>query len=310
MAGLTDTSFRRLMRRHGCPMVTSELVSSTGMEYSFQKSLRILAFHEEEKPVGLQIFGDNPEHMLEALRKIEALGADFADLNLGCPVQKVVRRGAGAAACRDVPKLYALLKQAARAVKIPVSMKIRTGWDNDHKNAVEVVRAGADAGISWVAVHGRTRAQGYAGTADWDAIGEVKAKSTIPVIGNGDITTPELAVERFKTYGVDAVMIGRGALRRPLIFEESAALLHDGSYAAGAPGNSSFIGLIREHRALIAEQHEGHLVPAMVHARKFMSYYATGMRGCHELRKKLFEYDDPELIWNEAERFFMQIYNK
>src|SRR6476469_8941538 len=194
-------------------MVVSELVSANGIEYAGQRTLDLLRFHEEERVVGLQIFGEDTELLCKASQYVEKLGADFVDLNLGCPVPKVVKKGAGSAICRDPISLGRTLEAMVKGVKIPVTIKIRTGWDSQSRNALEVVKVAADAGVAWVAIHGRTRAQGYSGLADWDFIADVKAKSPLPIIGNGDILTAEHAVEKMKTYGVDAVLIGRAALR-------------------------------------------------------------------------------------------------
>src|SRR6478736_3740759 len=220
MAGITNSPFRRLMRRRQSALVVSELVSATGIEYASQKTFDLLRFHEEERVVGLQIFGEETEHLVKACQYVEKQGADFVDLNLGCPVPKVVKKGAGSAMCRDPISLGKTLEAMVKSVKIPVTIKIRTGWDSETKNALDVVKAATDAGVRWVAIHGRTRAQGYSGDADWDFIGNIKAKSSIPIIGNGDIATGEQAVARVRDYGVDAVLIGRGALRNPFIFEQ------------------------------------------------------------------------------------------
>jgi nifR3 family TIM-barrel protein len=167
MAGITNSPFRRLMRRMNSSVVVSELVSSTGMEYMGQKSLDLLKFHEEERIIGLQIFGDDREHLVKASKYIEKLGADFVDLNMGCPVPKVVKRGGGAAMCRDLPELSKTLRAMVEAVKIPVTIKIRTGWDSESRNAVEVARVAADAGVAWVAIHGRTRSSSLCEDSYW-----------------------------------------------------------------------------------------------------------------------------------------------
>ncbi|MCM2324643.1 MAG: tRNA-dihydrouridine synthase family protein, partial [Oligoflexia bacterium] len=223
MAGITDSPFRRLMRRMKSSMVVSELVSANGIHYGGQKTLELLKYAEEERPVGLQIFGEEVGNLCEAARQVEKLGADFVDLNMGCPVPKVVRRGAGSAMCRDPLALSKTLEAMVKAVRIPLSIKIRTGWDAQSRNAGEVVRVAAESGVAWVAIHGRTRAQGYSGQADWDLLAEVKSRSPIPIIGNGDVSTPETAIEKMRSSGVDAIMIGRAALRNPFIFEQSLA---------------------------------------------------------------------------------------
>lgn len=301
MAGITNSPFRRLMKRMNSSVVISELVSATGMEYMGQKSLDLLKFHEEERTVGLQIFGDDREHLVKACRYVENLGADFVDLNMGCPVPKVVKRGGGAAMCRDLPELSKTLRAMVESVKIPVTIKIRTGWDSETRNAVEVARVAADAGVAWVAIHGRTRAQAYTGEADWDFIGNVKAKSSIPILGNGDLTTPEKAVERYRTYGVDAVLIGRGALRNPFIFDQSARLLRGQDFAI--PGAEAYLSMIETQRGLLEESFPT-AKGVTVHARKFLAWYSAGFPGSAEFRKKVFSIESGDELWGEARDFF------
>ena len=300
MAGITNSPFRRLMRRMKSSMVISELVSANGIEYAGAKSLELLKFHDEERVLGLQIFGESTELLVKACQFVEKLGADFVDLNLGCPVPKVVKRGAGSAMCRDPISLGKTLEQMVKSVKIPVTIKIRTGWDATSRNALDVVRVASDAGVPWVAIHGRTRAQGYSGAADWDFIGEVKAKSPIPIIGNGDIVTAEQAVEKVRTYGVDAVLIGRGALRNPFIFEQASALWNGESYVYAS--TDRYLALIAAQKKMLTETFNER--GAMIHARKFLAWYSAGFPGCHEFRSKLFSIPEPELLWEEAHRFF------
>jgi tRNA-dihydrouridine synthase B len=300
MAGITNSPFRRLMRRMNSSVVISELVSSTGMEYMGQKTLDLLRFHDEERTLGLQIFGDEREHLVKACAYIEKLGADFIDLNMGCPVPKVVKRGGGAAMCRDLPELSKTLKAMVAATKLPVTIKIRTGWDSETRNAVEVARVAEEAGVAWVAIHGRTRAQGYSGEADWDFIGNVKAKVSIPIIGNGDLTTPEKAVDRYKTYGVDAVLIGRGALRNPFIFEQSSRMLRGLDFPV--PVASDYIEMLNAQRSLLEETYPDRGVT--VHARKFLAWYSAGFPGSAEFRKKVFTIESGDVLWGEARDFF------
>ncbi len=300
MAGITNSPFRRLMRRLKSSIVVSELVSANGIEYAGEKTLELLKFHEEERRVGLQIFGEDTELLCKASQYVEKLGADFVDLNLGCPVPKVVKRGAGSAMCRDPISLGKTLQAMVASVKIPVTIKIRTGWDESTRNAIDVVNAATDAGVAWVAIHGRTRAQGYSGNADWDFIGNVKAKTNIPIIGNGDITTPELAVARARDYGVQAVMIGRGALRNPFLFEQSLALWEGRSY--DWPQAERYVALIEEQQKLLHEVYNPR--SAMIHARKFLAWYSSGYPGCHEFRSKVFSIPEPEKLWDEAKLFF------
>ena len=300
MAGITNSPFRRLMRRLRSSMVISELVSASGIEYAGHRTLDLLRFHEEERVLGLQIFGEDTELLCKASQYVEKMGADFVDLNLGCPVPKVVKKGAGSAMCRDPISLGKTLEAMVKAVKIPVSIKIRTGWDATSRNALDVVKVAADAGVVWVAIHGRTRAQGYSGEADWDLIGEVKAKSPIPIVGNGDLTTPELAVERYRKYGVDAVLIGRGALRNPFIFEQALALWKGDTFAY--PMADRYVELMADQRKMLDEVYEPRM--AMIHVRKFLAWYSTGFPGCHEFRSKVFSIQEPDALWAEARSFF------
>lgn len=303
MAGITNSPYRRLMRRMKSAIVISELVSSNGIEYASDRTIELLQFHEEERILGLQIFGEDQDHLCRAAQFIEKLGADFIDLNMGCPVPKVVKRGGGSALCRDLPNLSKLLTAMVNAIHIPLTIKIRTGWDENSKNALEVVRVAADSGIRWVAIHGRTRAQGYTGESDWDFIGNVKAKSPIPIIGNGDVQTAEQAVSRLHTYGVDAVMIGRGALRNPFIFEQASALWRGESFEA--PTADRYLSLLGEQRELLQESFK---TPrsAMIHARKFLAWYSAGIPGASEFRRKVFTIAEPDELWSEAYAFFDQ----
>jgi len=300
MAGITNSPFRRLMRRKKSAIVVSELVSANGIEYMGQKTLDLLKFHEEERKLGLQIFGEDQDRLVRASQYIEKLGADFIDLNLGCPVPKVVKTGAGSAMCRNPSQLGQVLSAMVKSVKIPVTIKIRTGWDEETRNALEVVRAAADAGVAWVAIHGRTRAQGYSGLADWNFIGEVKAKSSIPIIGNGDIATAEQAAARVKDYGVDAVMIGRGALRNPFIFEQALALWKGETYPTPEPDR--YVKLLDEQRVMLSEMYSER--GAMIHARKFLAWYSAGFPGSSEFRKMVFSTVEPDEMWKRASEFF------
>lgn len=306
MAGITNSPFRRLMRRMDSALVVSELVSANGMVYGNQKTFEMLKFHDEERIVGLQIFGESTENLCQAAKYIEKLGVDFVDLNLGCPVPKVVKKGAGAAMCRDSRQLFKVLKALVESVQIPVSIKIRTGWDQNNRNALDVIHAAEDAGIAWVAIHGRTRAQGYSGEADWDFVGNLKAKSNMPMVGNGDIQTAEQAVRKYLDYGLDAVMIGRGALRNPFIFKQSKNLLL--KKIEWTPNFDSFFSFLKDQKELLRESQIERL--ALIQSRKFLAWYSAGYPGSHEFRRKLFTTDSYEAVWNEALSFFESGYTK
>lgn len=300
MAGITNSPFRRLLREYGSAVMISELVSANGIEYASDRTFDLLKFHESERPLGLQIFGENQENLVKACQFVEKQGANFVDLNMGCPVPKVVSKGAGSAMCRNPAQLAPILKAMVESVKIPVTIKIRTGWDSNTRNAVEIVRMAADVGVNWVAIHGRTRAQGYSGDADWDFIGDVKAKSPLPIIGNGDVVTPEQAVSRYKNYGVDAVMIGRGALRNPFLFEQSVAMLNGTD--APAVTADRFLELFKKQRKYLGEtfNEKG----ALLHARKFLAWYSSGYPGSADFRKKVFHIPTEQELWDTSDAFF------
>ena len=222
MEDVTDPAFRLMCKRFGADMVYTEFVSSDALVRSVNSTMRKLNISDEERPVAIQIYGKNTDAMVEAARMVEEAHPDVIDLNFGCPVKKVAGKGAGAGLLRDVPKMLEITRAVVDAVKLPVTVKTRLGWDDSSKIIVELAEQLQDCGIAALTIHGRTRAQMYTGDADWTLIGKVKENSRmhIPIIGNGDITTPERARECFDKYGVDAVMIGRASFGRPWIFKE------------------------------------------------------------------------------------------
>lgn len=230
MEDVTDPAFRLMCKRFGADMVYTEFVSSDALVRSVNSTMRKLNISEEERPVAIQIYGKNTDAMMEAARMVEEAKPDIIDLNFGCPVKKVAGKGAGAGLLRDIPKMLEITRSVVDAVKLPVTVKTRLGWDENSKIIVDLAEQLQDCGISALTIHGRTRAQMYTGEADWTLIGEVKKnpRMHIPIIGNGDITTPERAKECFDKYGVDAVMIGRASFGRPWIFKEVKHYLQTG----------------------------------------------------------------------------------
>jgi tRNA-dihydrouridine synthase B len=223
VAGHTDTLFRQAIKElGGCGLVVSELVSTEGMTRDCRKTLHLTRFTEVERPVSIQIFGSNPERMAEAAAMVEAMGADIVDINLGCPVKKVVRQGGGSNLLRDLPLVGRIFRSVQSAIRIPLTVKIRTGWDRSSINAVEVVKLAEDCGVEAVAVHGRTRCDMFSGQSDWSVIARVKANARIPVVGNGDVFAPADAERMFRETGVDGVMIGRGVLSNPWLIRQCA----------------------------------------------------------------------------------------
>src|SRR5438270_6161986 len=220
MAGVTDTLFRRVIRGlGGCGLLMTEFTSSEGITRSAKKTLRYLYFQEDEHPIAAQLFGANPQVMADAARMVEDLGYDAVDINLGCPAKKVVKCG-GSGLLRDLPLLGEIFRAVRAAVRIPLTIKLRAGWDENSIVAVDVARLAESVGVEAVAVHPRTRVQGYSGQADWGLITAVKQAVKIPVIGNGDINKPEDAERMFRETGCDAVMIGRAAATNPWIFRQ------------------------------------------------------------------------------------------
>ncbi len=230
MEDVTDPAFRLLCKRFGVDGVYTEFISADALVRNVKRTEQKLAIYDEERPVAMQIYGKDPVAVAEAAQIAETANPEIIDLNFGCPVKKVAGKGAGAGLLRDIPRMLEITRSVVNAVKIPVTVKTRLGWDEDSKIIVQLAEQLQDCGIAALAIHGRTRAQMYKGDADWTLIGEVKnnPRMHIPIIGNGDVTTPERAAECFDRYGVDAIMVGRAAIGRPWIFEEMKHYLATG----------------------------------------------------------------------------------
>jgi tRNA-dihydrouridine synthase B len=221
MAGMTDTAFRRLVKRQGgCGLVVSEMVSSEGLVRGIDRTLEYAEFTEEERPVSIQIFGGDPPKMAEAARIIEGIGADIVDVNMGCPVPKIAKHNAGCSLMREPEHAATVVEAMARAVTIPVTVKMRAGWNDAERNAPTLAKLVERAGAAAVAIHGRTAAQSYSGSADWDLVGAIADGLTIPVFGSGDCVEPEQIVQRLKS-GISGVLVGRGVLRNPWILAQA-----------------------------------------------------------------------------------------
>ena len=285
MAGITDHAFRSFMKALDASVVVTELVSSHGIQYKSDRTFSLMSFDETQRPVGIQLFGEEPESVAHAAQVSEEKGADFIDLNFGCPVPKVVKKGAGSAMLKDLPAMQKMLSAVVKAVKIPVTIKIRTGWDSGTRNAVDVCNLAYDEGITWVAIHGRTRAQGYSGLSDWDYITQVKANTKIPVLGNGDIHSGQQAVQRLQSSGCDGVLIGRGCLKNPYIFFDALRIWK------GLPeldkSDRQFREVIRRLYDYLELYCQPHLVG--IQLKKFAAWYSTGYPGASQFRKEIFQ---------------------
>ena len=225
MAGMTDTAFRRLVKRQGgCGLVVSEMVSSEGLVRGIDRTLEYAEYTEEERPVSIQIFGGDPEKMADAAQIIEQLGANIVDVNMGCPVPKIAKHHAGCSLMREPEHAASVIAAMTKKVRIPVTVKMRAGWNDEQRNAGVLARLVQDAGASAIAVHGRTAAQSYSGSSDWDFISRVAESVDIPVFGSGDVIEPEQAIERLRSTAVSGVLIGRGVLRNPWILSQAQAL--------------------------------------------------------------------------------------
>jgi tRNA-dihydrouridine synthase B len=300
MAGITDHPFRSFMRKMGTGLVVTELVSATGIEYKSDRTLSLMSFDEGQRPVGIQLFGEEISHVARGAQVCEEMGADFVDLNFGCPVPKVVKKGAGSAMLKDLPGMTELLKAVVSAVKIPVTIKIRTGWDAGTRNADEVVKIAYNEGISWVAIHGRTRAQAYNGQADWDYIAEVKSQAKLPIIGNGDILFAQQAVDCLLQSGCDGVMIGRGALKNPYIFRDALAL-----YRGEQPDKTlkrDFGTLFIALKVAIVARCEDRIT--QIQLKKFAAWFATGYPGAAQFRKQIFQAKTTDEVTDLALNYF------
>lgn len=274
MAGVTDLPFRLLCRKMGAGMVCMEMVSAKAIYYHNRNTEELLTIHPEERPASLQLFGSDPEILGEMAARIEERPFDILDFNMGCPVPKVVNNGEGSALMKNPKLAEELLTALVKAVKKPVTVKIRKGFDDNSINAVEIAKIAESCGVSAVAVHGRTRVQYYSGRADWDIIGQVKEAVKIPVIGNGDVDSPEAAKAMLEHTGCDGVMIGRAAQGNPWIFRETVRFLEDGALIPG-PDRGEKKEMVLRHAALLREV-KGEYT-AVREMRKHLAWYTAGM---------------------------------
>jgi len=299
MAGMTDTAFRRLVKRHGgCGLVVTEMVSSEGLVRGVDRTLEYAEYTEEERPISIQIFGGDPDKMAAAAQIVEGMGADIVDVNMGCPVPKIAKHNAGCSLMREPEHAAKIVEAMSGAVRIPVTVKMRAGWNDDERNAPRLARMVEDAGAAAVTVHGRTASQSYSGSADWNLVAEIADALTIPVFGSGDCIEPQQVLDRMQ-LGVEGVLVGRGVLRNPWILSQAADL------ASGRPMRAiqlaergqfllEYIDLLQEERIHEAEgfRHTPGLDPVLPRHDKWVinkvralgSWYSKGIENGSHLR--------------------------
>ena len=323
MAGMTDTAFRRLVKRQGgCGLVVSEMVSSEGLVRGIDRTLEYAEYTEEERPVSIQIFGGDPGKMATAAQVVEGMGADIVDINMGCPVPKISKHNAGCSLMREPAHAASVVEAMVKAVNIPVTVKMRAGWNDRSRNAPELARRVQDAGAAAVTIHGRTAEQSYKGLADWDLVAEIASRLDIPVFGSGDCVEPEQIVQRLRS-GVSGVLVGRGVLRNPWILAQAADL------AAGKPARTvtlrdrgefllAYIELLLDERAGESAGFR-HVAPGTVEAtpargrekwvinkiRALCSWYSKGFDGGAQFRVRVNSCDSIPQLRAIVDEFFL-----
>ncbi|MDD4148561.1 MAG: tRNA dihydrouridine synthase DusB [Bacteroidales bacterium] len=295
MEDVTDPSFRYMCKKFGADLMFSEFISSDGLIRDARKSLQKLELFDYERPVGIQIYGHIPEAMEKAADMVNSVKPDLLDLNYGCPVRKIVARGAGSGMMQNLPLMEEITKRVVNISNIPVTAKTRLGWDESYKNVLEVAKLLQNCGIHALTIHGRTRAQMYKGEADWTLIGEVKNNPDIkiPIIGNGDITSGEIAYHRFEQYGVDAIMIGRAAIGKPWIFKEVKHYLKT-KETLPPPGVIERVEFAREHLHKSVEFKEG--MRGIYEMRRHFALYFKSIPNFRETRLRLLTAQNVEEI--------------
>ena len=305
MAGVTDTVFRRLIRNQGgCGLLMTEFTSSHGVVSTLTakrqtRNFRYLYFEPEEHPITCQLFGSDPEVLAEAARVCEGRGFDFVDINFGCPVNKVVKCNGGSGLLRDLPLVRTILERVRSAIRIPLTCKFRAGWNDRELIHVEFARIAEDCGLAAIALHPRTREQGYSGISDWQRITEIKAAVKIPVIGNGDVTTPEAAVRMWRETQCDAVMIGRAASYNPWIFAQISEYLATGTYAI--PSDSERYRIMKTYYLMLQKAGEKDMIGKM---KQFATYFTHGIRNGSKLRTEIYRAQTADDILTMVDAFF------
>ena len=301
MAGVSNISYRTIIKEMGAGLIYSEMISTMGIIYNGKKTIDLINFNEKERPISIQIFGNDKESFIKAAKFIEEnYHPDIIDINVGCPVPKVaVKSQAGSALLKDPNKIYEIVKSVVEETNTPITVKIRSGWDEKNINAVEVAKKIEEAGASAIAIHARTRSQGYSGKADWSIIKQVKQAVKIPVIGNGDITSPELAKKMIDETGCDAIMIGRATLGNPWIIKECVHYLETGEILP-KPTDKEKIKMIETHYNLLKKYTNEK--QALLEIRTHALWYLKGIPGTKEIKNKI--------VTAKTEEEFLKILNE
>lgn len=308
LAGITHLPFRLLAKKEGCALVCSEMISSNGLAYKSSKTHDFLNSQPEEKPLSVQIFGSDPSIMAEAAAMVEASGADILDINLGCSVKKVLKTGSGAALMKEPQKAEAILEAVRKAVSIPLTIKMRTGWDKSGVQAIKISEIAQASGVDAITIHPRTANQGFGGKADWSLIATIKQKVSIPVIGNGDIVRPEDALRMLATTGCDAVMIGRAAIGNPWIFSQVLALIH--GRKASIPDIAHRFDVMINYLKISIECFGEERACRMM--RSHLGWFVKGLRNSKRFResiKHISAEDEALSLINEYRNFLQSLYN-
>ena len=306
MAGVTDVSFRRLLkRRGGVGLSVSEFISVEGLTRSNPKSKRQMRFYEDERPFAVQIFGGQPERMRMAAEMAEEIGADILDINCGCPAPKVVKHGGGSGLLKDHERLETILKGIKKAITIPLTVKIRAGFYDHTINAVETAKLAEACGVEHIALHGRTKEQGYRGLANWDLVRQIKETVKVPVSGSGDVTTIDQAFARFRETGCDGVLIGRGAMANPWIFRQIEDVMH---------GREVFEPTLADKRAILHEyfdllREDMPETPAINRMKQLAGQFTRGLQGGALFRTSIYHSHSVDEILNRIEEYFEAIEN-
>ena len=302
MAGVTDRVFRLFMKKQGAGILTSEFISAKGLLHNNEKTKKMMDFFEEERPIGIQIFGEDQTALITAAQNVEQSGADFVDLNLGCPVKKIIKQGAGSALLKEPEKLRKILRGIKNKIKIPLTIKIRTGWDHENRNALKISQLAWDEGVTWVTIHGRTRNQAYKGEADWNYIADVKNQSPLPVIGNGDLTSAQKAFDLLKKSGCDGVMIGRGCLKNPWIFQQCMKLYKGRWEEVLSLNYMALFEFIKNQAENFSN--ERHLTLLL---KKLAVWYSSGFAGAVEFRQSVFSSRSLDELFTSIKNFYSDL---